>query len=421
MGKDLQGKNLGKGISQRSDGRYVARAQVNGETILLYGWNLKSLKKEFDEAKNLMKLKTVQITQKEKKVTLNEWFEEWYSKYKAPTLKGGGSPAYKRRFHNYYGCRIGSKYLSDIRQIHVQTAIADMLEAGRTPKSTREATGILQNCIEAAVANGLMTINPVVGVIIPKSETVERRVLTMDEQKIFLDYLRSNKSWYEELYQFMLLTGMRIGEIGGLQWNDIDFIKKFIYVKRTLSYQYEETGEKILKFTSPKTENSVRAIPFFGETKDILLRQRQRVKERRQELGDRWRQPEEFGDLVFLTSLGSPIGRYNIERDMRYITQQINIMMKCEARYEDGLPKTFERLHPHALRHTFATRCFEKGMSPRTVQEIMGHANYNTTVSYTHVLDDIKQKEADNIGNFLDNRVVQVEEKVRYENLIGIM
>ena len=86
----------------------------------------------------------------------------------------------------------------------------------------------------------------------------------------------------------MLLTGMRIGEIGGLQWNDIDFTNKFVYVKRTLSYQYEN-GKKLMKLTSPKTDNSVRAIPFFGETREILLRQKQKTKVRRQELGERWR------------------------------------------------------------------------------------------------------------------------------------
>ena len=131
-------------------------------------------------------------------------------------LKDGGSPSYKRKFVNYYGSRLGTKPLTEIRQLHVQTAIADMLEAGRTSKSVREATGIFQNCVEAAIANGLMRINPVVGVVIPKCETVERRVLTVDEQEIFLNYLRKSNSWYEEMYNFMLLTGMRIGEIGGL-------------------------------------------------------------------------------------------------------------------------------------------------------------------------------------------------------------
>ncbi len=420
MGKDLKGKEIGKGLSQRPDGRYIARAQVEGKPIVLYGWNASQLKKELAVAIDEMKRSNLMPEMDGSKITLNEWFEEWYSKYKAPTLKDGGSPSYKRKFVNYYGARLGTKLLTEIRQLHVQTAIADMLEAGRSSKSVREATGIFQNCVEAAIANGLMQINPVVGAIVPKCEAVERRVLTVEEQEIFLNYLRSCNSWYEEMYQFMLLTGMRVGEVGGLQWNDIDFASKFIHVKRTLSYQYED-GKKIMKLTSPKTDNSVRSIPFFGETRDILLRQKKKIDARRAELEGRWRQPEELGDLVFLTSMGSPIGRYSVESDMRYITEQINEIFKGEARYTGKIPRRFERVHPHALRHTFATRCFEKGMTPRTVQEIMGHANYNTTVSYTHVLDDIKQKEALSVGDFLSNKSVQRDEQFEYGSLLGIM
>lgn len=424
MGKDLKGKELGKGLSQRSDGRYIARAMIEGKNLNLYGWNLSKLKKEFDIAKEESKRSA--ILPVIESLTLQDWFEEWYTKYKAPTLKNGGSASYRRQFINYYGTRIGTKPLNEIKQLHVQTAIADMLEAGRTPKSIREATGILQNCIEAAMANGLMNINPVVGVLIPKCVTVERRVLSVEEQKIFIEHLERIKSWYEEMYKFMLLTGMRIGEIGGLQWNDIDFSSKFIYVRRTLSYQYDD-GVKTMKLTSPKTENSIRTIPFFGETKEILNKQVDKIKRKKNDLGSRWRQENDLGDLVFLTSMGSPIGRYSVESDMRNITKQINDMLKTEAKYNGEQPKNFERIHPHALRHTFATRCFEKGMTPRTVQEIMGHVNYNTTVSYTHVLEDVKQSEAERVGNFLDD--VQVSNQssnldrreVEYGKIIGIL
>lgn len=418
MGKDLKGKELGRGLSQRPDGRYMGRAQIEGHSITLYDRKLKDLKAKLavavDEAKRSNLLPGVDG----KSVTLSEWFEEWFVKYKAPMLKDGGSPSYKRKFLNYYGTRIGSKPLADIRQIHVQTAIADMLKEGRTSRSVREATGILQSCVEAAIANGLMFLNPVLGVMIPKCEKVERRVLTVEEQEIFLGYLKATKSWYEEMYKFMLLTGMRIGEVGGLQWEDVDFTSRFIYVKRSLTYQYED-GKKIMRLTSPKTENSVRKIPFFGETREVLEKQFEKVKRKREDLGKRWRQPEEYGNLVFLTSMGSPIGRYSIESDMRYVTQQINDMLKTEALYSGGIPKNFERVHPHALRHTFATRCFEKGMTPRAVQEIMGHANYNTTVSYTHVLDDIKSKEAERVGEFLQNK--NNDETVEYNVLLGIM
>lgn len=247
-------------------------------------------------------------------------------------------------------------------------------------------------CVDAAIANGLMKTNPVLGVVIPKCQKVERRVLTVEEQEIFLDYLERTKSWYEEMYKIMLLTGMRIGEIGGLQWRDIDFSGKLIYVKRSLAYDYEVGGKRILKLTFPKTENSVRKIPFFGETSEIFERQHEKIIKRRAELEGHWRKPEELGDLVFLTSLGSPIGRYTAERDLRYVTSQINNMLRTEALYTGSEFRQIERMHPHALRHTFATRCFEKGMTPRTVQDIMGHSNYNVTVSYTHVLEDVKKR-----------------------------
>ena len=180
MGKSLNGKELGRGITQRPDGRYMGRAQVEGKSIVLYDWKLKNLKKNLAIAIDEAKRDNLSKNGIGKYITLNEWFEEWYSKYKAPILKNGGSPSYKRKFVNYYGVRIGTKPLIDIRQIHVQTAIADMIECGRSSKSIREATGIFQSCVEAAIANGLMTINPVLGVVIPKCETVERRVFSVE-------------------------------------------------------------------------------------------------------------------------------------------------------------------------------------------------------------------------------------------------
>jgi integrase len=152
-----------------------------------------------------------------------------------------------------------------------------------------------------------------------------------------------------------------------------------------------------------------------------LERWKKKVETRRAEYGDRWRiKPDEYGDLVFVTSMGSPEARYNVESDMRYVTSQRNAIRKNEATKKGTTCKEIDYIHPHCLRHTFATRCFEKGMTARTVQEIMGHSDYNTTISYTHWLEDIKQKEAQKVGNFLDTSI-QTDKKVAYENLLGII
>ena len=169
---------------------------------------------------------------------------------------------------------------------------------------------------------------------------------------------------------------MRIGEVSRLQWRDIDFENKVININRSMQTAYID-GRKVEELTTPKTSNSYRAIPFFGETEECLKIWKKKQDEYKKRLGDRWRARPEIGDLVFKSTVG-------------------------QAFREHREPVVFEHLHPHAFRHTFATRCFEKGLDPLFVQSIMGHASYSTTVSYTHILDDLRQREVEKVGNFLE-------------------
>ena len=220
------------------------------------------------------------------------------------------------------------------------------------------------------------------------------------------------------MFYFMCLTGVRVGELGGLQWSDIDFSKKCITIRRSLSCSYCN-GKKREMLVSPKTVNSTRQIPFLGEMEEVLKSQKEKQKRLRAELGERWRSGEEFSDLVFTTGMGSPCSRYIVDKEVKKVIKRIREKEAVLAVQEQREPKVIRDFHPHTLRHTFATRCFEKGMTPRTVQEIMGHANYNTTVSYTHVLDDIKLKEAERLGDFLENG--NNNKVLEYNDVIGIL
>ena len=142
------------------------------------------------------------------------------------------------------------------------------------------------------------------------------------------------------------------------------------------------------------------------QVKEVL--QEQRIWH--EDVTTRFQPQQGFEDLVFTSKTNRPIHESNIRSSIEYIVDRINAQNPTEK---------FERFTPHCLRHTFATRCFEKGMTPRTVQEIMGHSNYNTTVSYTHVLDDIKLKEAERLGDFLDN--TKAAQRVVQDELLGIM
>ena len=400
MGKDLKGKELGIGIGQRKDGRYEARAVVNGKKIAIYDFNLSELKREFEREKDRAKRSNV-VTCPD--TTVSEWFDAWFEQYKKPTLKPTGVDTYKRKFVNTYGELLGFVKLQELNQFIVQTATSDLVSQGYKFKSIRDALSVLKLMLDSAVGNCVIEINPALGIIVPTyAETKEeRRVLTNDEQKTFLNKIEN--SFYKELYHFMLLTGARVGEMGALQWSDIDFENEFININHSLTCHYVK-GKKTLVVTTPKTKNSFRKIPFFGETKQVLLAQKEKQKTLKKQLGDRWRSSEELGnlDLVFTSSMGSPVTRYVIAHDMRQISKEINEAELYNARIEGRQPIEFEYVHPHALRHTFATRCFEKGMNVETVQKIMGHANINMTMSYTHVLEDVIKQEASKVGNFLD-------------------
>jgi len=400
MGKDLKGKELGVGLGQRKDGRYEARAVVNGVKIALYDFNLSELKREFEREKEKAKRSNVVHCPD---ITVMEWFDAWFEQYKKPTLKPTGVVTYKRKFVNTYGEQLGFVKVKELNQFAIQTATSELVNKGYKFKSIRDALSVLKLMLDAAVGNCVIDNNPALGIIVPTyAETKEeRRVLTKEEQKMFLNKVES--SHYKELYQFMLSTGVRVGEMGALQWSDIDFENEFVNINHSLTCHYVKS-KKTLMLTTPKTKNSFRKIPFFGETKQILLAQKEKQQNLKKQLGDRWRGSEELGnaDLVFTSSMGSPVTRYVLEHDMRQISKEINAIELYNASREGRNAVAFDYIHPHALRHTFATRCFEKGMSVETVQKIMGHANINMTMSYTHVLDDVLKQAASNVGNFLD-------------------
>lgn len=399
MSKDLKGKELGKGIRQRKDGRYEARAIVNGISINLYNFDLKQLKKDFEYAKEQA---SIDIDVKRCQITLNEWFEEWFSKYKEPMIKQTSVFPMKSKYYNTFGKQIGTMRVVDIRNINIQTVLNNMQKEGRAASSMRDALGRVRDCLESAKNNNIISQNPCFGITVPwENKEVLRRFLTVEEQNIFLRTVEN--SWYKEMFYIMFLTGMRIGEIGGLKWCDVDFEKECIHINRALSCSYEKGIKKIL-LTTPKTYNSYRIIPFIGEAKEMFLEQKKKQDRIKKELGKRYRSKDEFSDLVFVTSMGSPVLRYHAEKECRKIVDEINEKEALQSVKEQRPPIVFEKVYPHAIRHTFCSRCFEKGMNPKIVQELMGHQHYSTTIEiYTHVSKTKFDDEIAKLGNAMLN------------------
>ena len=399
MGKDLNGKSLGKGISQRKDGRYEARALINGTKIQIYNMSLSQLRKNFETEK-------AKVIRNEKNnwsnMSLSEWFDEWFKAYKEPKLKGGQSnKIYLRKIQNTYLRILGNKKVEDISSINVQTATNQLVEEDYGYRSIREALSVLKDCFEGAIMNRMILVNPCKDIFIQQTDIApkEKRVLEKWEQDLFLQ-LAKNDIYYD-LYRFMLLTGIRIGELSALTWEDVDFQRKEIAISKSMKIYYVNK-KKYQVIKSPKTLTGFRSIPFFHGVEEALHSWAKIQLNLKQAAGNAWQTNPEFGNLVFTTTKGSPITRYNITHDIKRIQRDMAMVEAQSALNEKRVPREIKSIHPHVFRHTFATNCFRKKLDPFFVQRIMGHASYDTTLYYTHLVDEIVEKEIKKTVGFLD-------------------
>lgn len=359
--------------------------------------HLPTLKKRFEEEK-------AKVLRDEKNIrpnlTLKEWFEEWFANHKSQGLKTETSKkAYYRKVNNTYIAELGDRKLETITHMNIQNATNDLATKFKS-RSIREGLGVLRECMDVAVINSLIKFNPCTNIAIKDENEAmqERRVLNSREIKILLDEIQHE--YYNELYQIMLLTGMRVGEMGGLQWQDIDYQAKVIRIRRSLTTGYVE-GKKIEYLTSPKTANSYRSIPFFDNVDKLFKAWKEKQDIHKARLGERWRAKEELGDLVFTTTLGSPVTRYAWAHNIEKVLKNINEKERYNAAVEGREPQLVDHIYPHAFRHTFATLCFEKKLDPITIQRIMGHADYSVTLKYTHLLETKLNEEIAKTEDFL--------------------
>ena len=396
MGKNSNGKELGKGIRQKPSGLYEARYMIDGVAYSFSGTNLQEVKArlQLEKAKARSDLATAY-----KNATLNDWFDEWFDSYKKRSIKSTSVVSMRSKYTSSFGRIIGDKRILDITNMDIQKVVNQLADEGRAVSSIRDCLGRVRECLESAKNNRIIPMNPCFEILLPqvRSAPEERRYLSHEEQKKFLTV--ASEKWYKEMFFIMFLTGMRVGEVGGLKWEDIDFEKKEIHVKRSLSCQYDHGVKKII-LTDPKTYNSFRTIPFMGEAEEMLLSQKKKQDQLKEELGDRWR--SKFENLVFCTTMGSECSRYIVEKEVNKIVDEINAREKFEAEKENRLPVIFERCFPHAIRHTFCSRCYERGIDAKITQRWMGHSSITITLDYyTHLSIMQYSESADKFGRMM--------------------
>lgn len=388
MALDKNGKPLPKGISWRpKENRYMGRFQYEGKTYTRYNTNKSALIKEMEN----LKYEIIHgLKGKADKVTLDSWFDTWLNVYKKNSIKPTSYRNYVNMYKNAIKDVLGNKQLDMIRPLHIQKLYTELLsEKNISTKYLRDINSLLYNIFKIAIHNNLVVRNPCEGVSLPKIIQSEMRVLSIEEQQIFLDYL-SDERWrfYKPLFIVLLGTGMRIGEALGLRWTDIDLENREIHINHTLVYlKDEESGKYNFSLQTPKTKSSRRTVPMNDDVYKAIKIQRTNAMKMRMFIGADWKPLEDFEDMVFVNYYGRPLQTSEIGNMLKKIIAYINQSEQDKSDKDSTEPFVLEDFHPHTLRHTFATRCFELGIDAKTVQTYLGHSSIKMTLDlYTHVM-----------------------------------
>lgn len=363
MGKDLRGKELGVGISQRKDGLYTGRFTDSlGRRRQKYFKKLQECRNWIANAQYEDEHGSINASSD---MTVDAWYEYWIRDIKGKTVRWSTLNGYRDRYEKNIRHAIGKMIISDVKPIHCQGVLNAMDDSGYSAGSMVRTRMVMSAMFSDAYDNGIVCASPVTkSVKCPKKEKRDARVLTIDEQAKFLEAAR--KSVHYNHFLFILQTGVRSSELRGLKWEDIDFEKHIIHIRRNAVYN-SLTNEFVVG--ELKTNSGERDIPMT-ETAHKLLVDTKKFRTHVLHI--------EFAEYVFLNKNGrlTTNGGYN----------------KCLERICNRAG--IERIGMHTLRHSFATRCIEAGMKPKTLQKILGHANIAMTMDlYVHVTDDEKEKE----------------------------
>lgn len=391
MGKDLKGKELGTGLRQKPNGTYSARfVDRFGKRQELYGKNLAELKRRLntaiydDERGNCVV---------DNSLTLSEWFKSWMEIHKYKVIRNNTKMYYTQVFTKHIEPTLGKKKLKDITQLNIKSLLKELDQKGYQYETQNKVRIMLLDMFDKAMIDNYVLKNPCKGIKLVRDESKDIRVLTREEQTEFFDCCKG--TFYDNLFIVAISTGLRQGELCALTWDDIDFEKKEISVTKTLLYQkLEGDTKKEFHINPPKTKTSKRTVPINKQCEIALKKQ---YIQRNNIMSKKAAKPlNGFENLLFTTKLGTPICDQIMIDAIKKIVDEINL---CKDELEQ-----FETFTPHCFRHSFATRCFEAGIPPKTVQTYLGHASLQMTMDlYTSVLSNQKQDEMKKLETVLDN------------------
>lgn len=382
MGKKVRGKGEGC-ISLRKDGRYLITIQVstnsNGTPKRIYRYA--KTHKEAIEILTKLRMEYLQgVDSTTGNVAVGSWCQIWLDKYKKQ-LALSTKASYQMCINSYINEFIGGVKLNMLTQKQVQYALDNVFKNGENSSSLFiKVYNVLNGAIKKAIELGMLVKNPCIGIEFPKDNANKKKIFTLEEQMAFEKALDNDRN--KVLFLTYLYTGARLGELPPLTWKDVDFENRVINInkKAIVVYNYNSEAKKTSQIVenSCKTESSRRVvvIPIFLRDelkmhKEIQIKQSELLKKEWDE-----------SNLVFPTSNGTVPYTRNIQEKFKRIIDKIGI----------------KDVTMHSLRHTYASRLFEKNADIKVISEQLGHKSIKVTYdTYVHVMPDKRLNEIDKL------------------------
>ena len=309
---------------------------------------------------------------------LTDWCRIWLETYKKNNLKQSTYVSYRGYIDNHLSASFSNLKLKDLTSMMLQEFYNyKFSRCGLSAKTITNIHRFLHEALNQAVNEHLLLFNPCDAVTLPRDEKPQIEILTREEQQILI---RTSYNFrYGVFVRLALATGVRLGELTGLRWEDADIRNSMLHIRRTLNrlskIDYNGTGNSTeIVIQEPKTSNGLRSIPLMRNMLNELIQWKNVQIEEARIAG------KDYQESGFIMT--NPLGGFVEPRTFSDHYQKI-----LDAA---GLG----HFTVHALRHTFASRAIEQGMDNKVLSTILGHSSVSFTLDrYVHIQDIQKHEE----------------------------
>ena len=376
-----RGENIYKRKDGRWEGRYIKDRTTAGKAVYgyVYARSYKETRVKLQDAVQMTRLpKEVWPTEAEL-IRFDTLAEEWFCHIK-PLSKESTYRKYWNLWKSYISPQLGGMRFADITQESLESCCNILLTSGGqagnglSAKTVSDALSLIRNIFRYYAGRKIPMPCDTRAVMV-KQSTKEMRIFSMNEQKVLCNYIQSDLNIRNVGVLLCLFTGIRVGEVCALRWEDISFPEKTVHIHQTMQRIQVDGADDIsgknkvaketktfrtkIIVTTPKSKCSIRTIPI----PDGLCRILESVCS--------------SASGYFLT------GSEKKWVEPRTMQNHFKKLLKCCA---------IEDANYHALRHTFATRCVELGFDVKSLSEILGHASVNITMNrYVHPSMQLKE------------------------------